>query len=108
MTITRYAIRRISADGPSTTHELIDCGEEFELHVYDGDEGPVVTKRGELPVDTRTELLLDTGRPLFAFRLHQFLSKGDNLYVSMESEAERHVTSTTPSPTTPAWPTAKS
>lgn len=57
MTITRYAIRRISADGTSTTHELVDCGEEFELHVYDGDEGPVVTKLGELPGGF-TELLL--------------------------------------------------
>lgn len=35
-----------------------------------------------------------TGRPLFAFRLHQFLSKGDTVYVSVEPEAQRHVTST--------------
>lgn len=35
----------------------------------------------------------DTGRPLFAFRLHQFLSKGDTVYVSIEDEARRHVTS---------------
>ncbi|WP_449060414.1 DEAD/DEAH box helicase [Planomonospora algeriensis] len=35
----------------------------------------------------------ETGRPLFAFRLHQFLSKGDTVYVSLESEAERHITS---------------
>jgi very-short-patch-repair endonuclease len=34
----------------------------------------------------------DTGRPLFAFRLHQFLSKGDTVYVSLEPEDERHVT----------------
>ena len=27
-----------------------------------------------------------TGRPLFAFRLHQFLSKGDTVYVSLEPE----------------------
>lgn len=33
-----------------------------------------------------------TGRPLFAFRLHQFLSKGDTVYVSLEPEATRHVT----------------
>jgi hypothetical protein len=26
-----------------------------------------------------------TGRPMFAFRLHQFLSKGDNVYVTLES-----------------------
>lgn len=34
-----------------------------------------------------------TGRPLFAFRLHQFLSKGDTVYVSVEDEEKRHVTS---------------
>ncbi|WP_337973995.1 DEAD/DEAH box helicase [Cellulomonas sp. NTE-D12] len=35
-----------------------------------------------------------TNRPLFAFRLHQFLSKGDTVYVSLEDEAHRHITST--------------
>ena len=35
----------------------------------------------------------DTGRPLFAFRLHQFLSKGDTVYVSLEPEDSRHITS---------------
>lgn len=35
-----------------------------------------------------------TGRPLFAFRLHQFLSKGDTVYTSIEPERTRHVTST--------------
>jgi superfamily II DNA/RNA helicase len=35
-----------------------------------------------------------TGRPTFAFRLHQFLSKGDNVYVTLESPARRHITST--------------
>ncbi|MET7297659.1 DEAD/DEAH box helicase [Embleya sp. NPDC005575] len=34
-----------------------------------------------------------TGRPLFAFRLHQFLSKGDTVYVSLEHEDTRHITS---------------
>ncbi|MDF9717349.1 DEAD/DEAH box helicase [Nocardioides sp. ChNu-99] len=35
----------------------------------------------------------DTKRPLFAFRLHQFLSKGDSVYVTLEDEATRVVTS---------------
>lgn len=34
-----------------------------------------------------------TARPLFAFRLHQFLSKGDTVYVSLEPESDRHITS---------------
>jgi len=33
-----------------------------------------------------------TRRPLFAFRLHQFISKGDNVYASLEPEAARHIT----------------
>ncbi len=35
-----------------------------------------------------------TRRPLFAFRLHQFLSKGDTVYVSLGSEQRRYITST--------------
>ncbi|MEG9514638.1 protein kinase [Saccharopolyspora indica] len=33
-----------------------------------------------------------TGRPLFAFRLHQFLSKGDTVYVTLEEPGKRHHT----------------
>ncbi|WP_322768317.1 DEAD/DEAH box helicase [Frankia sp. Cr1] len=32
------------------------------------------------------------GRPLFAFRLHQFVGKGDTVYVSLEAEDVRHIT----------------
>lgn len=32
------------------------------------------------------------GRPLFAFRLHQFVGKGDTVYVSLDVEETRHVT----------------
>ncbi|WP_289009996.1 DEAD/DEAH box helicase [uncultured Thermomonospora sp.] len=32
------------------------------------------------------------GRSLFAFRLHQFLSKGDTVYVSLEPKSTRHIT----------------
>jgi ATP-dependent helicase YprA (DUF1998 family) len=34
----------------------------------------------------------DLDRPVFAFRLHQFLSKGDTIYVSLEPESTRHIT----------------
>jgi ATP-dependent helicase YprA (DUF1998 family) len=34
----------------------------------------------------------ETGFPVFAFRLHQFISRGDTVYASLESEAERYVT----------------
>lgn len=33
-----------------------------------------------------------TERPLFAFRLHQFLSKGDTVYVTLEDKASRELT----------------
>ncbi|EIV91778.1 helicase family protein with metal-binding cysteine cluster [Frankia sp. QA3] len=32
------------------------------------------------------------GRPLFAFRLHQFVGKGDTVYASLEAEDVRHLT----------------
>ncbi|MCX7044341.1 MAG: DEAD/DEAH box helicase [Candidatus Sumerlaeota bacterium] len=34
----------------------------------------------------------ETGFPVFAFRLHQFISRGDTVYTSLESESARHVT----------------
>lgn len=34
----------------------------------------------------------DGGRPVFAFRLHQFVSKGESVYASPEPEGKRHVT----------------
>lgn len=72
----------------------------------DTDEGGVATELSELtsiPVEQceralRQVLLagyrtLDhTGRPLFAFRLHQFVSKGDAVYASPEPEERRHIT----------------
>ncbi len=33
-----------------------------------------------------------TGFPVFAFRLHQFISRGDTVYASLEDEADRYVT----------------
>jgi hypothetical protein len=34
----------------------------------------------------------ETGKPLFAFRLHQFISKGDTVYTTLEPAAERWAT----------------
>lgn len=33
-----------------------------------------------------------TGFPVFAFRLHQFISRGDTVYATLEEENERHIT----------------
>jgi len=34
----------------------------------------------------------ETGFPAFAFRLHQFISRGDTIYASLESEDQRYLT----------------
>jgi ATP-dependent helicase YprA (DUF1998 family)/very-short-patch-repair endonuclease len=34
----------------------------------------------------------DTGLPLFAFRVHQFFSRGETVYASLEAEGSRYVT----------------
>jgi superfamily II DNA/RNA helicase/very-short-patch-repair endonuclease len=33
-----------------------------------------------------------TGRPVFAFRLHQFISRGSNVFATPESESDRYIT----------------
>jgi len=35
---------------------------------------------------------VETDRPLFAFRLHQFISRGDTVYASLEDESNRYIT----------------
>lgn len=44
-------------------------------------------QRGAALTDPRTR------RPTYAFRLHQFLSKGDNVYLSLELPSSRYITS---------------
>ena len=34
----------------------------------------------------------ETGFPVFAFRLHQFISRGDAVYASLDDESSRHIT----------------
>jgi len=34
----------------------------------------------------------ETGRPVFAFRLHQFIGKGETVWSSLEEESSRHLT----------------
>ena len=34
----------------------------------------------------------ETGDPAFAFRIHQFISRGDTVYATVEPEADRHIT----------------
>jgi ATP-dependent helicase YprA (DUF1998 family) len=37
-------------------------------------------------------VMQDNGFPVFAFRVHQFFSRGETVYASLESEAERYLT----------------
>ena len=40
----------------------------------------------------RCETNPDTGFPVFAFRLHQFISRGETVYASVETEPDRYLT----------------
>ncbi|HEV8356873.1 MAG TPA: hypothetical protein VGQ17_08940, partial [Gemmatimonadales bacterium] len=46
----------------------------------------------QLLVSYHSALDPETGFPAFAFRLHQFISRGDIVYATPEPEAERHLT----------------
>jgi hypothetical protein len=46
--------------------------------------------RGLLLTGSRVRDL--SGRPLFAFKLHQFIGKGDTVYTTLESPADRYLT----------------
>ncbi|MCS6976903.1 MAG: DEAD/DEAH box helicase [Gemmatales bacterium] len=46
----------------------------------------------QLQASYRCERKESTNRPPFAFRLHQFISRGDTVYASLEQEADRYLT----------------
>jgi len=56
------------------------------------DESTATTALRAILKEGSAVLQPDNGRPVFAFRLHQFLSKGDTVYVSLEPEGDRHIT----------------
>lgn len=47
---------------------------------------------GQLLASYGSEPVPETGFPVFAFRLHQFVSRGDAVYASLEPEADRYLT----------------
>jgi very-short-patch-repair endonuclease len=59
-------------------------------------EMPVSTCTAAIRAGLQASYLCDphpeTGRRPFAFRLHQFISRGDSVYASLEPEADRHLT----------------
>lgn len=64
-----------------------------ELHEQSGvaEEQCVAAIRATLEAGSQARHPV-TERPLFAFRLHQFLSKGDTVYVTLEDKLSRHLT----------------
>jgi ATP-dependent helicase YprA (DUF1998 family) len=87
--IVESAGRLVRPAKPSTVREAAQVlAENTGLSVDTCAAGIARTLQGGArTVDPRTR------RPVFAFRLHQFLSKGDNVYLSLEAPSVRHVTS---------------
>ena len=69
-------------------------GASDELHQLTGIPGEVCSRAIEshLLASYKDALNPNTGLPAFAFRLHQFISRGDTVYASIESETTRFVT----------------
>ncbi|MGW2891058.1 protein kinase domain-containing protein [Streptomyces griseoruber] len=64
-----------------------------ELHEQSGIEETTCAKAIRATLEAGSQALNPrTERPLFAFRLHQFLSKGDTVYVTLENKTSRHLT----------------
>ncbi len=57
-----------------------------------GEEGCIETIRNHLLAGYKLEDPAKNNQPPFAFRIHQFLSRGDSAYASIESKDERYIT----------------
>jgi ATP-dependent helicase YprA (DUF1998 family) len=69
-------------------------GAAHDLHRDTGvaEERCVAALQESLLAGYRCEPNPETGKPPFAFRLHQFISRGDTVYASLQPEAERYIT----------------
>lgn len=69
-------------------------GAARELSRLTGEDDELCTKaiQEQLQGSYRCERDPLTNRPPFAFRLHQFISRGDTVYASVENEADRYLT----------------
>ncbi|MGQ0775358.1 MAG: DEAD/DEAH box helicase [Pseudonocardiales bacterium] len=81
--------RLVRPTRPCTIPEAVRRLAELTGESPDACAGAIKTtlRAGADMLDPRTQ------RPVFAFRLHQFLSKGDNVYLSLEPAADRYITS---------------
>lgn len=91
---TRFGLVEDTATGRLVRREPAKIEDAArELHEQTGvpEEQCVRAIRATLEAGSQARHPL-TDRPLFAFRLHQFLSKGDTVYVTLEDKASRHLT----------------
>jgi ATP-dependent helicase YprA (DUF1998 family) len=92
----RFGVTRDPATGRLTRPTRPSTVEEAAAVLVEATSSPVqdctkaiasALQPGATVIDPRTR------RPVFAFRLHQFLSKGDNVYLSLQAPADRYITS---------------
>jgi len=69
-----------------------DKGASSDLSKLTGIEIDVCENAIKKTLLAGAKLIKDDGNPVFAFRLHQFLSKGEAVFASLENEKERHLT----------------
>jgi superfamily II DNA/RNA helicase/very-short-patch-repair endonuclease len=69
-----------------------DDGAAHDLAALTGLPFDLCAEAVEAQLLAGNEVLQDNGFPIFAFRLHQFLSRGDTVYASLEPVSERHLT----------------
>jgi ATP-dependent helicase YprA (DUF1998 family)/very-short-patch-repair endonuclease len=69
-----------------------DDGAAVELASLAGVPAELCAEQIEAQLMLGNAVAQDNGFPVFAFRLHQFLSRGDTVYASIEPEAERFLT----------------
>lgn len=87
--LVRAAPRPIRGDKGDTRQK----GAAQELAELTGaDEAICTTRIQEQLLAGHTMKQPETGFPVFAFRLHQFISRGDTVFASMEPEGERYIT----------------
>jgi hypothetical protein len=69
---------------------VAESGRRLAINSGVDEAGCVIAIRRTLLAGSR--LFTENRLPIFAFRLHQFLSKGDTVYASLETEVDRYLT----------------
>jgi ATP-dependent helicase YprA (DUF1998 family)/very-short-patch-repair endonuclease len=82
---------RLVRSAPRTLHGLDGAARELALLVDQPESACADAIKSQLLLGYAIHDR-DTGFPTFAFRLHQFIRRGETAYVSLESEFERYIT----------------